>query len=438
MRRRFLLVFLFFGMAIGLAVHTWPLNLSELFYLFLPVVVLSLFVLSSRLGLIELRPQLLRALGYLAILVFVLAAFSYSMVRGLVPEASGMFWSFAWLNPWELLVGVYFLVGVSLILGGMLHVCSALARWVDMRFFQPLADMPKTSKTRGVLVGLASRLLLLVLALPYLEATLFVNRFKMPNPWTPRDLIGRDFEDVEFTTADHLQIRGWFLPTRTGASDRTLLICHGLGANRSNFLPFVEVGNILDANVLLFDFRGHGDSEGHTVSAGYWEKLDVLTAVEYLRTKRPTQARELYAVGISMGSAALIRAAAELNPPLDALIIDSAFTNAVELTDSILRPFPSYVRPLITKPGIPLACLLAGCWIPDVRPIDVIARVRATLLIIHAEGDPMIASDHARRLYDAAVEPKTLWIADTQGHGSALILAGNEYRTMVKEWMARR
>ena len=66
------------------------------------------------------------------------------------------------------------------------------------------------------------------------------------------------------------------------------------------------------ANVLLFDFRGHGESDGHTVRFGAGERRDVLAAVAYLRERRPGQARQVVGLGVSMGAATLTLAAAEV------------------------------------------------------------------------------------------------------------------------------
>src|SRR5262249_23127655 len=148
---------------------------------------------------------------------------------------------------------------------------------------------------------------------------------------------GRTFEPVAFVTADDFTLRGWFVPAAEGPSSRTLVICHGLGAHRSLFLPYPAVGGALQIDVLLFDFRGHGDSDGHTVGRGCDERLDVLAAVSYVRTERPGQAEEVLGLGISMGSSGLIYAAAEVDPPLDGVIVDSGFASASDLTDSVLR-----------------------------------------------------------------------------------------------------
>jgi fermentation-respiration switch protein FrsA (DUF1100 family) len=75
-----------------------------------------------------------------------------------------------------------------------------------------------------------------------------------------------------------------------------------------------------------------------------------------------------------------------------------------------------------------------GCWLPDIRPVDQIHKLRSPLLIIHAEGDELIPADHARRLYERAMEPKALWISNTGGHTSSLG-ARSQYLQAIREFV---
>jgi fermentation-respiration switch protein FrsA (DUF1100 family) len=332
----------------------------------------------------------------------------------------------------EVLIAVYFCTAVILIVLGTRDVLRKLVRRLEARF----AGAPeKNSRPNSLRFRLGDTLVVAVLfavGVPYVLSILYVHRFKVPNAKTPADSEGRSFEDVSFQTDDGLRIRGWFIPADE-SSERSLVICHGLGANRSMFLPYLEVGRALRANVLLFDFRGHGASEGHTVSFGGRERLDVLAAVRYLRALRPAQAREVIGLGISMGASALTLAAADIEPPLKAVILDSGFASALDLTDSVLGAFPAVVRPWLTLLGVPLASLHAGCWLPGVRPVDRIASLRAPVLIIHAGEDRLIPPFHAERLYQSAVEPKTLWSTPSGGHGAALFVARAEYVRLVRQ-----
>src|SRR5262249_430423 len=139
-----------------------------------------------------------------------------------------------------------------------------------------------------------------------------------------------------------------------------------------------------------------------------------------------------------MGSAALIRAAAEVNPPLDGIIVDSSFASAQDLTNRVLSQYPSAVRPFIAGPGVPLACLHAGCWLPDVRPIDDIARVRAPLLMIHDQADDLMILENAQKLFNQALKPKKLWVTRNGSHGSSFFGARQDYLQTVRDFFKCR
>lgn len=415
----------------------WIVGGSERFYLILPPVFVGLYAVLSADGWRGLKVHVRPATGYL----FGLALFGtlcyLFMTALLVPISASVF--LRSFSSGELGIVVYFLAAMSLLivlpLQGLKWLCRSgadrflgsadnpAATAIDQGLPAPHATEENDldwlkSTARGFVRDVLPAILLVPILLPYLLGAMYVHRLKIPNPYSPRELLGRDYEDVAFTTSDGLTIRGWFMPA-VKPSSRTLLICHGLGANRTNFLSFTPAGDALEANILIFDFRGHGDSDGHTVTFGYWEKLDVLAAADFLRRNKPAQCRRLIALGISMGASSLAQAAAEVEPPFDAVILDSCFASAVELTDNILGAVPAVARPCLTIPGVPIASLHAGCRMEGVRPIDRVASVRAPLLIIHAKGDLLIPAAHAERIFAQAVEPKFKWIADTGDHGSA-------------------
>src|SRR5207248_1999475 len=139
-----------------------------------------------------------------------------------------------------------------------------------------------------------------------------------------------------------------------------------------------------------------------------YEKRDVLAAVRYLRGERPEQAHGIIGLGISMGSAALTRAAAELDEPFERLILDSGFAEVGELTDTALAALPAPLRPWLAVPGLALASLHAGCDLAANQPAERVGAVRAPVLIIHARGDQLVPVQHAARLFAGAAEPKAL------------------------------
>jgi alpha-beta hydrolase superfamily lysophospholipase len=407
----------------------WTAGGSERFYLLVPPVTILLFLILSKDGWRGLKVYVQPAVAFVVLMSGTTALYFYFAAGVSVPDGSGR--RLHGVDLWEVVVTVYFLAAMVLVLLVVWWLSAWLCRRADALVIGVVESQKRSPISRLILHRILPAVLILPVAAPYLVGMMYVHRLKLPNLATPRELIGRDYDDVSFTSADGLTLRGWFIPAPE-PSDRTLLICHGLGINRAHVIGYHDVGDAMRANLLLFDFRGHGDSDGHTVSMGNREKLDVLAAIDYLRTRRPGQARFLAALGISMGSAALTRAAAEVEPPLDEIILDSPFAAATELTDSILHAMPRWLRRVPAWAGVSFASLHAGCSLNEVRPIDRIAGARAPVLIIHARGDTLIPVRHAQRMFDRAASPKSLWIADTGDHCSAW-----KSRLQYLQWVAR-
>ena len=101
-------------------------------------------------------------------------------------------------------------------------------------------------------------------------------------------VIGLNYENVAFPSLDkNLTMRGWLLPG--GAGDPVIIMVHGNGYNRDD--PSIGTLNIAAQlvrngyNVLMFDLRGYGESDGSTVGGGYLEKRDLEGAVAYIKSR---------------------------------------------------------------------------------------------------------------------------------------------------------
>jgi pimeloyl-ACP methyl ester carboxylesterase len=428
--RRLLLTLaaLVFSVGAWFLLGLWLPGGSERFYLLFPVAALLVYLATVPNGIKHLKAQVVPMLVYVGILTLLCALYNFYLAAMIVPDGSGQWFHGVQLK--QILIPAYFFSAVSLLVILPLRLLRSGVGRLDERWFGPIGEAQRGKLPRTLVREFMPALITVPLLLPYFMGVVYVHRFKMPNSSTPQQVLHRPYEDVAFTTADGMHIRGWFMPAAQ-TSERTLVICHGLGANRSNFLPYCEVGDALHANVLMFDFRGHGDSDGYTVSFGRHERFDVLAALDYLRRERPEQAREVYGLGISMGSSALLQAAAEASPPFDGIIVDSAFASATELTDNVLANFPAALRPYMGACGVPIASIHAGCWLPSVNPIESAARIQAPVLFIHAKDDSLIPVNHTERLQQVVLGPKAVFLTERGGHSSSL-RSRKEYLAFVK------
>lgn len=248
------------------------------------------------------------------------------------------------------------------------------------------------------------------------------------------DDFGLSYEKVRFKTEDGLTLAGWFIPAKN-AGARTLILCHGWGTNKGEILPATHF--LADAfNLLYFDFRLCGESEGDMSSIGYLESRDFDAALAFLKESKPGVARAIGVYGLSMGAATAFMGAAR-HPEISAAVIEN--------------PFPSYKRVMRDYawhkwrlPSFPLVDLVA--WHADrILGVDPEAwstrhfasQLRTPVLLIHAENDSLTPPSESRALYDAVRGDKELWIVPGAGHEDIHEVAKDEYRRRVRAFYDR-
>ena len=234
------------------------------------------------------------------------------------------------------------------------------------------------------------------------------------------------YEDVSLRTSDGLTLKGWFFPVR---GDRAAILIHGRHANRAEYQGRLErIADFLIADgfsVLLFDLRGHGDSDGDRFSLGQFERLDVASAIDFVGGRGFAENR-IALLGISLGAGTAIQELL-LHPKIGALISDSSYMDAFTEVQEVL-PQEGGVPGWFT-PGVFIMTRIAfGLDGDQVRPIEVVrAHPERAILFIHCDTDPLIRVHHA-----ASANPASeLWIARGCDHAAAMDRYPAEYRTRV-------
>jgi fermentation-respiration switch protein FrsA (DUF1100 family) len=246
--------------------------------------------------------------------------------------------------------------------------------------------------------------------------------FFYPDPelqLTP-DRAGLAYRDVRFKSADGLELHGWFLPADPAAAKGsvcTMLFVHGNAENISTHIAAVWWLPPRGVNVFMFDYRGYGLSEGEPSIEGV--HIDAEAALSTMLKMPEVDAGRTVVFGQSMGGAVAITTVARSKhrTRLRALIVEGAFSG-----------FRSIVRDKMASAWLtwPLQ------WIPtltisdDHNPLDSIGRLSPLpVLLVHGAGDRVISPDNARALYEAAREPKELWMIPDAKHIAAFRIEEN-------------
>ena len=114
---------------------------------------------------------------------------------------------------------------------------------------------------------------------------------------TPAD-VGLTFREVTFPSSDGVELAGWYVPGSNGAA---LVLMHGAGSTRSTELDHATVLAGHGYAVLLFDARGHGESEGTGMDFGWYGEADATGAVDFIVEQPDIDPERIGLVGTSMG-----------------------------------------------------------------------------------------------------------------------------------------
>jgi uncharacterized protein len=248
-------------------------------------------------------------------------------------------------------------------------------------------------------------------------------------PSTPSD-IGLPYEDVRFTTDDGATLSGWYVPsaraTRTGVA-----VLHGFMGHRLAHLPGVVPWLHEQHNLLLFDFRGHGESDHRQVTLGAHERRDVAAAIRFMEGRG---LGPLALFGVSMGASTAIVAAPQL--PVAAVVADAPFAHLHHPVANRMRQVGYPLAGVGARFIVAGAALRTRSWLGD--PIRAARRLgpRALMVIVPRE-DRLISWRQGEALYRAASEPKELWVVDGAGHGEAYAADPEGYRDRVLAFLRR-
>jgi dipeptidyl aminopeptidase/acylaminoacyl peptidase len=235
-------------------------------------------------------------------------------------------------------------------------------------------------------------------------------------------------EHIQVQTADNIVLDGRLF---SGARPSLVILASGYGDSQDQMLPITEFLHDAGFSVLTFNSRARTPSGGEYVTLGVMEQQDLVSVVSYVATRKDVDVNRIGVLGISMGGATVILAAAK-DKRISAVVDDCGFSDAPRVIAASFETFihlPAFPFAPVT---IGIANLRAGINVYQVRPVDVISEISPRpLLIIHQQDDQVVPSDNSVRNFAAARQPKELWLVPGTGHGRSHSTAKSEYESRV-------
>ena len=238
----------------------------------------------------------------------------------------------------------------------------------------------------------------------------------------PEPELGAAYEDVSFRTSDDLELKGWYIPSKNRAA---VIAFPGRNGSQRPARMLARHGY----GVLLFDRRGEGESEGDPNVFGWKGERDVRAAVEFLRNRPDVDPERIGGIGLSVGGEMMIEAAAE-SDGLAAVVSDGAGIRSVResltIPDTRKRIEASLVHAIVT----PAVALFSNST-PPASLEDLSGRIRAPVLFIYAVPGSGGEAELQQTYYEAAREPKEIWLVPGAGHTGGIEARPAEYERRV-------
>jgi pimeloyl-ACP methyl ester carboxylesterase len=277
---------------------------------------------------------------------------------------------------------------------------------------------------RRVLGGVLAGLALLVVALaftvvPSIAAGGLLHPVRVALYHSaPQGCVEREF------AGDGLTLRGWSCAAH-GQRRGSVVYLHGVADNRSSAVGVIEWLTQRGFDVVAYDSRAHGQSDGTVCTYGFYEKRDLRNVIDTLPPG------PVLVMGNSLGAAVALQGAAG-DERITGVIAAEAFS---DLRTIAIERAPRYLPGPVIARAFGVAEEHGHFDVASVSPAAAAALLRIPVLLIHGADDVDTPPEHSQRILSALKGPKQLVLVPRAGHNQSLSnpLAWDE----IDRWLSR-
>ena len=224
-------------------------------------------------------------------------------------------------------------------------------------------------------------------------------------------------------------------------SAKTIIYSHMITGSRWDVLKGGKIDSLLARgfNVLTFDQRAHGKSEGTVPSYGFLEKHDLDQWIDTVATIFPNGI--IGVEGVSTGAATAILHAGEINPEKETYRKVAFYVFECSYSD-LAKQLAYKINQHYHLPNVALSTSLKildhpfnGFNIYNVSPVKAARYISVPVLFVHSKADSYVPTQMSEDLYKAVHAPKMLLLVPKVNHAEAVdspTLYWNTYDSFLK------
>lgn len=213
------------------------------------------------------------------------------------------------------------------------------------------------------------------------------------------------------------------------------LLCHGYrGYAERDLCGGVFRCFGLKRNALLIDHRASGESDGHVITFGIREHLDLLDWIDFAIGEFGAE-KELYLGGISMGAATVLMASGcELPSSVKGIVADCGYTSPKKIIKKVIKEdlhLPDKIfYPLVRLSGI----IFGGFDVEESSPLECVGRARVPIIFFHGTSDGFVPDWMCDELFAACTSKKAMVKIDGADHGLAYPKDKEKYISSIRDF----
>jgi fermentation-respiration switch protein FrsA (DUF1100 family) len=276
----------------------------------------------------------------------------------------------------------------------------------------------------------------------------FTNQMMYIRKKTDKVIIDRDTEDGFYDEKVYstLPKEEFVLPSSLGYNiagtvikqhdnNRFMILSHGVTVHSLNSMKYARLFLKLGWNVVLYDHRRHGKSEGKTTSYGYYEKLDLQSIVHWVKEQFGSTIF-LGIHGESMGAATTLLYAG-MEDGADFYIVDCPFSDLEELLAYRLKQDFHLPKQLVMPAANIILKWREGYSFKDVSPISVVDQIKHPVLFIHSKEDDYILPKMTEQLHAKKMGAKRMYLAPVGTHARSYADNPEEYEQVIESFLEK-
>lgn len=238
------------------------------------------------------------------------------------------------------------------------------------------------------------------------------------------------YEQVYTESYDGLKLAARYYHTSDGAPLEIMF--HGYRSSAiCDFSGGIAYAQSLGFNVLAVDERGHGLSEGKHLTFGVRERYDVISWVNWSKSRFGDV--KIILDGVSMGaSTVLLASGLDLPDNVVAILADSPYDTPRNIIKKVCRDM--HLPPRLAYPFVHLAAkLYMKCNLDDADVCKAVKKSKVPLLIIHGDADAFVPHTMSEEIFKNCKEGDERVVFPGAGHVLSFLVDPERYKKCIKE-----